>query len=45
MMASNSNTPHWEAPKFTFSTHNQADEWKIFYTYTFDFLRALAIGT
>ena len=30
-MASN-NTPHWEAPKFSFTVQNQAKEWKLFYT-------------
>ena len=43
-MASSSNIPHWEFPKFTFSTPNQRDEWKTFYIKAVDFLKALNIN-
>ena len=42
-MASRSSAPHWEAPKFSFNTPNQADAWKSFYTRVLDFLEALDI--
>ena len=42
-MASRSSAPHWEAPKFSFNTPNQADAWKSFYTRALDFLEALDI--
>ena len=38
-MAFRSNTPCWEAPKFTFSTQNHADEWKAFYIRSANFHR------
>ena len=43
-MASRSNTPHWEAPMFSFNAPNQTEEWKSFYTRVLDFLEALDIG-
>ena len=40
-MASRSTAHHWEAPKFSFSSPNQAAE--AFYTRALDFLEALDI--
>ena len=37
------NPPHWEAPKFSFSTEDQAAEWKKFYIRALDFLESLDI--
>ena len=42
-MGSGSTTPHWEDPKFSFNSPNQADAWKSFYTTALDFLEALDI--
>ena len=42
-MASHSNTPHWEAPKFSFSMPQQSEE--VFYTRVTGFLKALDIDT
>ena len=39
-MGSRSTTPHWEAPKFSFNSPNQANAWKSFYTRALDFLEA-----
>ena len=39
-----SNTPCWEAPKFSFNVQNQAEEKKLFYTRAVDFLKALDIN-
>ena len=44
-MESNSSTPHWEAPKFSFSMPKQAEEWKVFYIRTVNILEALNINT
>ena len=44
-MVSRSNTPQLEAPKFTFSMQNQADEWKAFYIHEANFLKAMDIDT
>ena len=44
-MASHSNIPHWQAPKFTFSTAQQWEEWKVFYTRAINFLEAFDINT
>ena len=41
-MTSN-NTPCWEVPKFSFNVHNQAEQWKLFYTRAVNFLKALDI--
>ena len=38
-----SNTPHWEAPKFSFTVQNQAEEWELFYTRAVVFLEAVDI--
>ena len=43
MMASSSNASCWEAPKFLFYVPNQAEEWKIFYTWVVNFFKALDI--
>ena len=37
------NPPHWEAPKFSFTTEDQAAEWKKFYIRALDFLESLDI--
>ena len=37
------NPPHWEAPKFSFTTEDQAAEWKKFYIHALDFLESLDI--
>ena len=37
------NPPHWEAPKFSFTTEDQAAEWKKFYISALDFLESLDI--
>ena len=42
-MASRSSAHHWEAPKFSFNSPNQAAEWQAFYTRALDFLEALDI--
>ena len=42
-MASRSSAHHWEAPKFSFNSPNQAAEWQAFYTWALDFLEALDI--
>ena len=42
-MAPRSTIPYWKAPKFSFNTPNQAEEWKYFYTRVLDFLEALDI--
>ena len=42
-MASRSTAHHWEAPKFSFNSSNQAAEWQGFYTRALDFLDALDI--
>ena len=39
-----SNTPYWEAHKFSFNAHNQAEEWKLFHMTALDFLLALDIN-
>ena len=39
-----SNNPHCEAPKFSFNSQNQAEKWKLFYTRTLDFLKALGVN-
>ena len=44
-MASRPNTPWWEAPKFSFSSSHQMDNWKAFYTRALDYLEALNIDT
>ena len=44
-MASRSNTPCWEALKFSFSFSHQADDWKAFCTRALDYLEALNINT
>ena len=44
-MASHSNTTCWEAPKFTFSSPQQSEEWRVFYIWPTDFLEALNINT
>ena len=36
-------TPHWEAPKFSFTVQNQAEEYKLFYRTAVNFLEALDI--
>ena len=41
-MASRSNIPHWEAPKFSFSSQ-QMDNWKAFQPRARDYLKALNI--
>ena len=38
------NTPCWEAPIFSFTSQNQAEDWKLFYTRALDFLKALDIN-
>ena len=38
------NPPHWEAPKFSFTTEDQAAEWKKFYIHALDFLEFLDIN-
>ena len=43
-MPSRSNTLYWEAPTFTFSSPNQADEWRTFYICAIYFLEALDIN-
>ena len=42
-MASRPTAHHWEAPKFSFNSPNQAAEWQTFYTRALDFLEALDI--
>ena len=42
-MASRPTAHHWEAPKFSFNSPNQAAEWQAFYTRALDFLEALDI--
>ena len=37
------NPPHWEAPKFSFATEDQASEWKKFYIHAMDYLETLDI--
>ena len=37
------NSPHWQAPKFSFNTEDQAAEWKQFYICTLDYLETLDI--
>ena len=37
------NPPRWEAPKFSFTTEDQAAEWKKFYIRALDFLESLDI--
>ena len=37
------NPPHWEAPKFSFNTEDQAAEWKQFYICALDYLETLDI--
>ena len=37
------NSPHWEAPKFSFTTEDQAAEWKKFYIHALDYLETLDI--
>ena len=37
------NPPHWETPKFSFTTEDQAAEWKKFYIRALDFLESLDI--
>ena len=44
-MASDSSTPCWDDPKFSLSTAQQSEEWKVFYTKAIDFLEALNIDT
>ena len=39
----NSNTPTWEAPKFSFNTDDKAAEWRQFYIKAIDYLEALDI--
>ena len=36
-----SNSPHWEAPKFSFDTEDQASAWRQFYTRATDYLETL----
>ena len=38
------NTPYWVVPKFSFTSQNQAEDWKLFYTRALDFLKALDIN-
>ena len=42
-MASRPTAHHWEAPKFSFNSPNQAADWQSFYTRALDFLEALDI--
>ena len=44
-MAVRSNTHCWEVHKFSFSTENQAEEWKSFYIRATDILEAVDIDT
>ena len=37
------NPPHWEAPKFSFTTEDQAAKWKKFYICALDYLETLDI--
>ena len=37
------NTSHWEAPKFSFNTEDQAAAWRNFYTRALDYLETLDI--
>ena len=37
------NPPHWEAPKLSFNTEDQAAKWKQFYIRALDYLEALDI--
>ena len=38
-MAGTNSTTQREAPKFSFSTANQAEEWKVFYIRALDYLK------
>ena len=38
-----SNIPHWETPKFSFDTEDQASAWRQFYTRATDYLETLDI--
>ena len=38
-----SNTSHWEAPKFSFNTEDQAAAWRNFYTRVIDYLETIDI--
>ena len=38
-----STTLHWEAPKFSFNTEDQASAWRQFYTRAKDYLETLEI--
>ena len=38
-----SNSPHWEALKFSFNIEDQAAEWEQFYIRAMDYLEALDI--
>ena len=38
-----SNSPHWEALKFSFNTEDQASAWRQFYTRAIDYLETLEI--
>ena len=40
-----SNTPRWEAPKFSFNMEDQAAAWKEFSTRALDYLETLDIDT
>ena len=40
----NSNTPHWEAPKYSFDTEDQASAWRQFYTRDNNYLEILGIN-
>ena len=42
-MAGTNNTSQWEAPIFSFSTANQAEEWKTFYVRVLNYLETLDI--
>ena len=37
------NPPHWETPKFSLTTEDQAAEWKKFYMCALDYLETLDI--
>ena len=43
-MAGTNNTSQYEALKFSFSTANQAEEWKTFYVRNLDYLGTLNIN-
>ena len=37
------NTPHWEAPKFSFNTEDLSSAWRQFYTRAIDYLEILEL--